>query len=283
MSDDLRKSTFTIFRKFSRRYALLSSFLVSVLVCLATAFYTLSRGNTFADVFESMMANFASSSIVLFLTILISTLLFELYDQIERDDSNRELKATLEEALTGFDARKKNVDGVIGMHVEMPYDKVVDRLQNGDEITIVNTFLPELQRVVDPSKYQNFGRKSFKAAFLHPLSPDVASRDRSLGSTQTKESIENSMEILRSFNGMKTLHSYEVYFLEQIPTFPCIIVDDVCFVGFFWGRRLAVSGVTFEIDLRKVPHFRDQAAYLLEHAIRIEDLDRWRDVAKLPI
>ncbi|MCA3452680.1 MAG: hypothetical protein INF92_20415 [Rhodobacter sp.] len=109
MSDDLGKSTFTIFRKFSRRYALLSSFLVSVLVCLATAFYTLTRGNTFADVFESMMANFASSSIVLFLTILISTLLFELYDQIERDDGNRELKATLEEALTGFDAKKRTL------------------------------------------------------------------------------------------------------------------------------------------------------------------------------
>ena len=198
------------------------------------------------------------------------------------------------DTVTSAPAAPPTVDGsaggIVGVHSNLDYRLFVDRMASAQEITILNTWIPELNILADALLDAIARAADVSILMLYPDSEISRLRSQALAAGTRERFSEDRVlpgvrhcldvlaAIARAVDHDARRH-LRVRLYDSLPSISVYRVDDRAFVSVFVHGQLAVKSVQIEIqgqDSLMGQLVFSEVATLWEIGQEFKDLDRWQ-------
>ncbi len=181
--------------------------------------------------------------------------------------------------------------GIVRVHKTLDYRLLIDHMAAGDEIVILNTWIPELNILAD-ALVDALARGTYVSILmLHPESNIALLRSQALhGSSQARfredrvrPGIRHCLEVLAAIartvddDGRRHLR---VRLYDSLPSISVFSVDDRAFVSVFLHGQVSTHSVQIEVEGQQSLMGRvvfGELETLWEMAREFEDIEHWQD------
>jgi hypothetical protein len=180
--------------------------------------------------------------------------------------------------------------GIIGVHGSLDYRLFADRMASAQEITILNTWIPELNILADAVLDAIARAADVSILMLYPDSEISRLRSQSLAAgtrprfreDRVLPGVRHCLDVLAAIARAvddDARHHLRVRLYDSLPSISVYRVDDQAFVSVFVHGQLAVKSVQIEVQgqdsLLGQLVFREVAT-LWEIGQEFKDLDQWQ-------
>lgn len=179
--------------------------------------------------------------------------------------------------------------GVVAVHKRLDEEGFIRHMQYAKEITILNTWIPHLDRFMESLEEALNRRAVVKILLLYPNSEVAQLRDEALRTSpnpvlgqNVKQGVENCLDVINYILARieQDKKSYlKVKFYNSLPSISVYRADQQLFVSVFFHGQLAINSPQFEIEgtesvLGKV--IKREIDTLWEIGQELDDLAEWR-------
>jgi len=193
--------------------------------------------------------------------LVLSTVTLFLLLEVERFQSLDNIDARLSELdidTIAQNLKRDHYAGVVAVHHRFPVDTFIRHVQSAKEVTILNTWIPNLQ-TFEQLLIDALNRKArVRILLLYPNSGVAQLRDEALRTLRdptlaenVKDGVRRCLAILESILRRASKHrkaGLEVKLYNSLPSISTYRADAHYLVSMFFHDQLAIESPQFEID-----------------------------------